>query len=91
MVQLNINNSKLKSEIFLDAIMKRNTIRFLYCLQETTIDPYFIARNKLGKKVIYGRDFGSSVVRKYEYDKIINIKILKNPRFSPIIPILCKN
>jgi hypothetical protein len=91
MVEVSIKNSKLKSEIFRDAIMRRNTIKFLYCLQETTIDPYFISKNKLGKKVIYGRDFGSSTIRKYEYDKIMNIKILKNPRFSPIIPILCKN
>lgn len=91
MVEVGVTNPKLKSEIFLDAIKRRNTIRFLYCLQEITLDPYFIARNKIGKKVIYGRDFGSSIVRRYEFDKIMNIKVLRNPRFSPIIPILCKN
>ncbi len=78
----------MKSEIFSTAISNRNRIKFLYDMNEILIDPYFISKGKNGKKVIYGRLFNSSEIKKFEYEKITNIKILNNLRFSPVIPII---
>lgn len=89
MVKLKKEN-KMKTEIFSSAINSRNTIKFLYGLSETIIDPYFISQDKSGKKFIYGKASNSSEIRKFEYDKIVNIKVLNNIRFSPIIPIMGK-
>ncbi len=78
----------MKTDIFSSAISSRNSIRFLYSLDEVTIDPYYISREKNGKKVIYGKVRNSSEVKKFEFDKIVNIKILGRDRFSPVIPII---
>ena len=78
----------MKSEIFTKAIYNRNTVKFLYMLNEVTIDPYFISLNKSGKKIIYGKSYNSSEIRKFDFDKIVNIKVLKQNKFSPIIPII---
>ncbi|MCL5028530.1 MAG: hypothetical protein M1480_05865 [Bacteroidetes bacterium] len=80
----------MKTEIFSSAIYNRNKITFLYGLHEITLDPYYISKEKDGKKVIYGKLFNSSEIRKFEYQRISNIKVLKNIKFSPIIPILAK-
>lgn len=80
----------MKTEIFSSAINNRNTIKFLYGLSEMIIDPYFISQDKSGKKFIYGKANNSSEIKKFEYEKIANIKILRNIRFSPIIPIIAK-
>jgi len=79
---------KMKSEIFSAAINKRNKIRFLYGMNEIILDPYFISKEKNGKKIIYGRISSSSEIRKFEYERISNIKILNGIKFSPIIPII---
>jgi hypothetical protein len=78
----------MKTEIFSFAINNRNQLRFLYGLSEVILDPYYITRDKAGKKVIYGRINNSSEVKRFEYDKIVNIRVLKSRRFSPVIPIL---
>jgi len=78
----------MKTDIFSSAICRRNSIRFLYSLNEVTIDPYYISREKNGKKVIYGKVRNSSEIKKFEFDKIVNIKILGRDRFSPVIPII---
>jgi hypothetical protein len=78
----------MKSQIFSAAIVNRNRIRFLYGLNEVVIDPYYITRERNGKKVIYGRINNSNEIRKFEYDRIANIRILKSMRFSPIIPLM---
>ncbi len=78
----------MKTDIFSSAISGRNSIRFLYSLSEVTIDPYYISREKSGKKVIYGKVRNSSEIKKFEFDKIVNIKILGRDRFSPVIPII---
>ena len=78
----------MKSEIFLSAIQKRNNIRFLYNMNEIMIDPYYITRERNGKKVIYGRVRRTNEIRKFEYEKISNIRVLKSIRFSPVIPII---
>lgn len=78
----------MKTEIFSFAISNRNTVSFLYALNEFTIEPYYISREKSGKKVIYGKLSSTSEIKKFDYDKIVNIRILKNRRFSPVIPII---
>lgn len=78
----------MKTEIFSTAISNRNKVKFLYNMTEIMLDPYFISRERSGKKVIYGRTFNSSEIKKFEYDKISNIKVLQHVKFSPIIPIV---
>ncbi len=77
----------MKSEIFENAIYNRNQISFLYGLSEVVLDPYFIGRES-GRKVIYGKILNSSEIRKFEFFKIANIKILRRMKFSPVIPII---
>lgn len=78
---------KMKTDIFIHAIKKRNNLQFLYGLQEVNLEPYYIARNKIGQKIIYGRVKNSNQIRKFEYNKIANIRIVESFRFSPRIPI----
>jgi predicted DNA-binding transcriptional regulator YafY len=77
----------MKTDIFIQAIRKRNNLQFLYGLQEINIEPYYITKNRSGKKVIYGRLRNKNEIRKFEYDKIANIRIIDSVRFSPRIPI----
>jgi hypothetical protein len=78
----------MKTNIFLTAIKNRNNLKFLYGLTEIMIEPYYIARENSGKKVIYGRVKRTNEVRKFEYDKISNIRVLNDVKFSPVIPII---
>ncbi len=80
----------MKTEIFSLAILHRNKVSFLYGMNEVLLDPYYISMERTGRKVIYGRIYNSCEVKKFEYNKIANIKVLKNIKFSPIIPILSK-
>ena len=77
----------MKTDIFSSAINRRNKLKFLYGLSEIELEPYYLTKNKTGKKVIYGRVNNSNEVKMFEYDRIFNIKVLNN-RFYPIIPIL---
>ena len=78
----------MKTEIFEIAIKNRNRLRFLYGLNEVLIEPYYIKKKKNGSKVIYGKVYQSSEIKKFNYNKIANIKVLEKKRFSPIIPII---
>lgn len=78
----------MKSEIFYNAIYQRNKIRFLYGMQEIVMDPYFVTTDRTGNKVIYGRPISSKQIRKFEFGRIANIKVLNTYKFSPIIPII---
>ena len=78
----------MKSILFTSAIINRNRVKFLYGLNEVILEPYYICRNKNGKKVLYGRINGSNRIRTFEYEKMSNIKILGFEKFSPIIPIV---
>lgn len=78
----------MKSLLFSNAISNRNRIRFIYGLREVILEPYYISRNKNGKKVVYGRVNNSNEVCMFEYDRIYNIKVLESNRFYPLIPIL---
>lgn len=77
----------MKTEIFNSAIKNRNSIRFIYGLNEFMIEPYYVTREKSGSKVVYGKVYHSSEIRKFNYNRIANIKVLEDKRFSPIIPI----
>jgi hypothetical protein len=78
----------MKSEIFLSAIRNRNGLKFLYNLKETIIDPYYLSIDSTGKKVIYGRFGRTNEIRRFDYNKITDIRVMKNIRFSAIIPII---
>ncbi|MGE5399771.1 MAG: hypothetical protein ACM3S2_05160 [Ignavibacteriales bacterium] len=78
----------MKSQIFSSAIFNRYKIRFLYGLKEIVLEPYFITYDKSGNKVIYGKSDTSNEIKKYEFNRIVNIRILNQKRFSPVIPII---
>lgn len=78
----------MKSILFTSAIIHRNRVKFLYGLNEVILEPYYICRNKTGKKVLYGKINGTNQIRTFEYEKMSNIKILGFEKFSPIIPIV---
>ncbi|MBE0570093.1 MAG: hypothetical protein IH618_00995 [Ignavibacteriaceae bacterium] len=77
----------MKTDIFIQAIRNRNNLQFLYGLQEVNLEPYYISKNTSGRKVIYGRLRSTNEIKKFEYNKIANIRILQSLRFSPLIPI----
>jgi hypothetical protein len=78
----------MKTEIFSSAINRRNKLKFLYKLNSIELEPYYLSVNKNGNKVIYGRVNSSHEIKMFEFNKIFNIKVLPNSKFSPIIPIL---
>lgn len=78
----------MKTEIFKSAIKNRNHVRFLYGLNEILIEPYYITVERNGSKVIYGKVSQSSEIKKFNYSKIANIKVINTKRFSPVIPII---
>jgi len=79
---------KMKSQIFNRAISSRRKLKFLYGLNEVTLEPYYLSIDRNGKKVIFGRVGNTNEVKKFEYNMITNIKVLNSKKFSPIIPIL---
>jgi hypothetical protein len=78
----------MKTTIFNWAINNRYKLKFLYDLNEIVLEPYLLSKNRLGKKVIYGRISNTKEIKVFEYDKIYNLKVLNLNKFSPIIPIL---
>lgn len=78
----------MKSEIFKRAIVTRCSLQFLYDLNKFLIEPYYIGIERSGKKVIYGKLSNSSEIKKFDFRKIANIKVMKTKKFSPIIPII---
>ncbi len=78
----------MKSLLFSTAIINRNRVKFLYGFSEIILEPYYVNRNKIGKKVLYGKVIDSNEIKMFEYEKICNIKILPRDKFSPIIPII---
>lgn len=75
----------MKTEIFSKAISNREQIQFLYGTNEVVLEPYYITKDKSGRKVIYGRVLNSSEIKKFEYSMIANIKVFSDKRFSPRI------
>jgi hypothetical protein len=56
-------------------------------MEEINIEPYYISRNTFGRKIIYGRVKNTNKIRKFEYNKIANIRIRSSFRFSLLIPL----
>ncbi len=83
-----MNGEKMKSLLFTSAIINRNRVKFLYNFQEVILEPYYISRNKTGKKVLYGKIGNSNEIKIFEYDKMCNIKVFVYEKFSPVIPII---
>jgi hypothetical protein len=44
-------NRKMKTDIFIQAIRNRNNLQFLYNLQEVNIEPYYISKILLARKL----------------------------------------
>ena len=65
----------MKSLLFTSAIINRNRVKFLYGFEEVNLEPYYITRNKNGKKVLYGKLSSTNEIKMFEYDKMCNIKI----------------
>ena len=84
------NYNTTKSAIFIAAIKERNEVRFLYKLKTVLFHPYYISKDKYGQKVLYGRLSNSHVIEKFEFRYMANIKVLRNKKFSPIIPIMSR-
>jgi len=78
----------MKTEIFKKAIFSRRKVEFVYNLNRLSIEPYYIGVERNGGKVIYGRLNNSSEIKKFEYKKMANIKLLTTRKFSPVIPII---
>jgi hypothetical protein len=78
----------MKSILFTSAILNRNRVKFLYGFTEVIMEPYYIGKNKNGKKVLFGRTIGANEIKMFEYDKMLNIKIYSLEKFSPVIPII---
>jgi hypothetical protein len=78
----------MKSEIFSTAIRNRYRIKFFYGINEVVIDPYFISTSTDGRKVVYGKSFGTHEIKEFEYKRIANIKVIRGIHFTPIIPII---
>ncbi len=78
----------MKTELFTRAIIRRNKLQFLYNMKVITMEPYYLTQNRTGKKVLYGRINSSHEIKMFEYNRIMNIKVLGREKFSPIIPIL---
>ena len=80
----------MKTSIFIDAIRQRSNLKFLYCSSEITLEPYYLTRDRTGKKVIYGRIKSTNEIKKFEYSRIANIRVLSTQCFSPRIPLASK-
>lgn len=78
----------MKTEIFRDAIKNRNKIRFYYGLYQWVVEPYYIARDLNGHKVLYAKISSTNEVKKFDFRKMANIKVFNNYKFSPVIPII---
>lgn len=80
----------MKTNIFINAIRNRLDVRFLYCSSEIMLEPYYITRNRFGRKVIYGRVKHTKEIRKFEFYRIANIHVVESVKFSPLIPLAAK-
>ena len=76
----------MKTEIIVSAIRDRNNLKFLYNKKETIIEPYYLSWEITGGKIIYGRLYGTREIRRFEYEKIRNIRVMNDLKFSPEIP-----
>ncbi|MCC6549650.1 MAG: hypothetical protein IT279_06230 [Ignavibacteriaceae bacterium] len=76
----------MKSLIFSEAIEKRRKVTFFYDDAMIEIEPYFLAMDRFGHKVVYGKVSGTVSVRKFEFIKISNLRVLRKG-FAPALPL----
>ncbi|MCK9280810.1 MAG: hypothetical protein M0P71_09325 [Melioribacteraceae bacterium] len=81
----------MKSLLFTTAIIKRLKVSFIFGAELISLEPYYISKNKNGEKVVFGRINNLNEIRVFEYNKIFNLRLLEQNRFSPLIPILPVN
>ncbi|BDQ03971.1 hypothetical protein [Ignavibacterium sp.] len=78
----------MKTDIFREAIKNRNKIRFYYGLHQWVVEPYYVAKDRNGNKVLYAKVSSTNEVKKFDFKKMANIKVFDNYKFSPVIPII---
>lgn len=78
----------MKTDIFREAIKNRNKIRFYYGLYQWVVEPYYVAKDRNGNKVLYAKVSSTNEIKKFDFKKMANIKVFDNYKFSPIIPII---
>lgn len=78
----------MKTDIFREAIKNRNKIRFYYGLYQWVVEPYYVAKDRNGNKVLYAKVSSTNEVKKFDFKKMANIKVFDNYKFSPVIPII---
>lgn len=78
----------MKTKLFESAIRNRNRVSFIYGMDEVLMEPYYLTSEKNGSKVVYGKVFYSKEIKKFNFSKIANIKILEEDRFAPIIQVI---
>ena len=78
----------MKSLLFSTAIINRLKVSFIFSSELISLEPYYISKNKKGEKVVFGRIYNRNEIRVFEYNKIFNLRLLDQNRFSPLIPIL---
>lgn len=78
----------MKTEIFNSAIKNRNRLKFLYGLDEILIEPYYLTIERTAQKLFMEKFLIRSQIKKFNFSKIANIKVLDKKRFCPIIPII---
>jgi len=81
----------MKSLLFSTAIINRLKVSFIFGSELISLEPYYISKNKKGEKVVFGRINNLNEIRVFEYNKIFNLRLLEQNRFSPLIPILPVN
>jgi len=78
----------MKTKMFESAIRNRNRVSFIYGFDEVLMEPYYLTFKKNGSKVVYGKVFYSNEIKKFNFSKIANLKILEESRFAPIIQVI---
>ncbi len=77
----------MKSEIFSQAIKEGRSLRFYYQLKEIILDPYFIFTEEDGTKALYGKSYSTSRLTKFDFERIVNIRLLPLREVKPIMPV----
>jgi hypothetical protein len=77
----------MKSDILTMAINRRSKVRFLYRMEEVIFDPYFILYEEDGSKAIYGKADTLQQLKKFDFRRIVNLKMLPLEHFNPDVPV----
>jgi hypothetical protein len=78
----------MKTQIFEAAIRNRNRISFIYNFIQVFIEPYYMTFEKDGSKVLYGKILQNNEIKKFDLNKIANIKVVEGRKFAPIVQLI---